>query len=236
MKYFKTLARAAVLVALAFISGCASSPWREREAKAYYEAQQKLALDRKPLFELKAQPGQVIMLTGVESLTVNDPREQRIDALPQQRSPIWDTINSVVRVGAQVYGAKIASDGVANIIDHVTRNAGDHSVTTTTITDSYNSQGDTITGSYNAQGDTLTNSIRGDVSGAGAGVGTTYSSADTTVTGRGNAVGNAVGRDLITGNANNNGGRQNSPGPIDNSGQCQGEGCQGEGAEAPPEP
>ncbi|HSX60250.1 MAG TPA: hypothetical protein VLF18_08635 [Tahibacter sp.] len=222
-----TIGRVLLLAAIAFLAGCVSSPWREREAKAYYEAQQKLALDRKPLFELKAQPGQAIMLTGVESLTVNDPREQRVESLPQQRSPIWDTINSIVRVGAQVYGAKVASDGVVSIVDHVTRNAGDHSVTTTTIT-----------GSYNEQGDTFTNSIRGDVSGTGAGIGNTYSSADTmtTVSGRGNVVGNDVGRDVITGNSNNNSGRQGSPGPIDNSGQCQGDGCQGEGTEAPPQP
>lgn len=228
MKYvtlFRNQLMLILVICLACLAGCVSSPWREREAKAYYEAQAKLALDRKPLFELKAQPGQVVMLTGVESLTVNDPREQRIDALPQQRSPIWDTINTIVRVGAQVYGAKIASDGVVNIVDHVTRNAGDHSVTTTTIT-----------GSYNEQGDTLTNSIRGDVSGTGAGVGNAYTSADTTVTGRGNAVGNDVGRDVITGSNNNNSGRQGSPGPIDNSGQCQGDGCQGEGVTAPPEP
>lgn len=226
MKHVNIFARMVALLTCVALAGCVSSPWREREAKAYYEAQQKLALDRKPLFELRAQAGQTITLSGVEAIVVNDPREQRIDALPQQRSPVWDTINTVLRVGAQVYGAKVAADGVVNIVDSVARNAGNHSVTTTTIS-----------GSYNTQGDTLVNSIRGNVTGPGAGISNGYSSADTAVSGTGNAVGNDVGRDVITGNANNNSGRQDSPGPIDNSNpgnECQGEGCQGAGS--PPEP
>lgn len=208
-----------LLVALAVIAlpGCVHTKWRAHEAKAYYDSQQALAKARKPLFELKAQPGQVIMLTGVESLTVNDPREQRIDALPQQRSPAWELIGNVLRIGGQIYGAKLAADGVVNIVDHATRNAGDHSVTT-------------ITGSYNTQGDTLTNSIRGDVSGAGAGIGNTYSSADTTVTGNGNATGVDAGRDVNVGDQNANTGRIHSNDDYSNDGnECTGERCQGNG-------
>lgn len=207
----------AALGLLAALSGCANNPWREREAKSYYENQQKLLAERKPLFELKAQPGQVIMLTGVESLTVNDPREAQIQALPQQRSPAWETINTLLRAGLQIAGAKIASDGIVNIVEHATRNAGDHSVTT-------------ITGSFNRQGDTLNGSIGGNVSGDGAGIGTTFTHVDRSVAGNGNAVGVTAGRDVNLGDRNGNSGRQDSPDTDDHSNpgnDCTGRLCQG---------
>lgn len=207
----------------AIVAGCANNPWREREAKAYYESQQKLLAERKPLFELKAQPGQTIQLTGVESLTVNDPRETEIKALPQQRSPAWEAFNSLLRVGAQVYGAKVASDGVVAIVEHATRNAGDHSVTN-------------IAGSFNTQGDTLTGSIGGNVTGNGAGLGNTFTHVDRSVAGNGNAVGVTAGRDVNIGDRNGNSGRQDSPSDDhSNPGDdCTGDACQGtigEGAE-----
>lgn len=208
-----------LLLVSSLLAGCANNRWRAQEATAYYNNQQLLATARKPLFELKAQPGQVIMLTGVESLVVNDPREQRIEALPQQRSPAWELLATALRIGGQVYGAKVAADGVVNIVEHATRNAGDHSITTTTISDS-----------YNTQGDTLTNSIRGNVNGAGAGVGNEYSSADTNVRGNGNATGVDAGRDVNVGDRNANTGRQDSPDDNSNPGnECTGERCQGNG-------
>lgn len=209
----------ATLLTLALLAGCANNPWREREAKSFYESQQKLLSERKPLFELKAQPGQVIMLTGVESLTVNDPREAQIQALPQQRSPVWDTLNTVLRIGAQAYGAKVASDGVVAIVEHATRNAGDHSVTT-------------VTGSYNTQGDTLTGSIGGSVTGNGSGIGNAFTHVDRSVAGDGNAVDVTAGRDVNLGDRNGNSGRQDSPDDdhSDPGNDCSGEQCQSTGA------
>jgi hypothetical protein len=193
------------LVAFALIAGCADNRWRTQEAQAYYQSQQQLAATRKPLFELKAQPGQTITLQGVESLTVNDPREQKVAPLPEHRSQVLDTVLGVTKIAAGVYGLKVAADGVVNLADKVGKNGGDHSVTT-------------ITGSYNTQGDTLTGSIKGDVSGNGAGVGNTYTDGSTHVDGNGNAVGD--GNYVPSGDNN----RQDSNGPSTGGqgGNCAG--------------
>lgn len=174
------------------LGGCVNNRWRADEAKEYYKAQKELATTRKPLFELRAQPGQTITLSGVESLTVNDPREVEIKALPQERHPAWQTLDKLLGIGAQVYGAKVVADGVTDLVGIVARSAGNHSVTTTNTA---------ITGSYNTQGDTLTNSIGGDVRGDGSGVGNTYTSRDTatSVAGDRNAVNSTAGRDVNLG-------------------------------------
>ena len=214
MKPLLMIAAALCLFALA---GCTSNRWRAQEAGAYYAAQKELATTRKPLFELRAQPGQTITLSGVESLTVNDPREIEIKALPQERHPAWQTIDKLLGIGAQVYGAKVVADGVTDLVSIVASNAGNHSVPTTNTA---------ITGSYNTQGDTLTNSIGGDVRGDGAGVANTYTSRDTatTVTGDRNATGSTAGRDVNLGDGSA------SPRTRDDHSvrgdTCEGEQCQ----------
>lgn len=182
-----------LVVVTAMLAGCVSNRWRTQEATAYYNAQQQLMQGRKPLFQLTAQPGQTITLSGVQSITVNDPREARVNPLPEHRSQALDTILGITKIAAQVYGIKVAADGAVDLADAVGRNAGDHSTTT-------------ITGSYNTQGDTLTNAIKGDVTGNGSGIGNTYS--DGSVHGDGNGVGS--NNNLQNGNQN----RQNSGGPT----------------------
>jgi hypothetical protein len=184
-----------VLVVLALMTGCADNRWRAQEASQFYQSQQQLAQTRKPLFELKAQPGQTITLSGVESLTVNDPREAKVEALPEHRSQVLDTVLGIAKIGAEVYGVKEAADGVVKLAGVVGANGGNHSVTN-------------ITGSYNTQGDTLSGSIKGNVAGNGAGVGNVYRDGSTHVDGSGNGVG--TGNNLQNGNEN----RQGSSGPT----------------------
>lgn len=213
----KSPLRIALLCAVALLAACSTNRWRAQEAGAYYTAQKELATTRKPLFELRAQPGQTITLSGVESLTVNDPREVEIKALPQERHPAWQTIDKLLGIGAQVYGAKVIADGVTDLVSIVASSAGNHSVTTTNTT---------IADSYNTQGDTLTNSIGGDVHGDGSGVGNSYTSRDTatTVTGDRNAVNSTAGRDQNLGDGSA------SPRTRDDHSirgdQCEGERCQ----------
>lgn len=220
----KSLLRISLVCVLALLAACSTNRWRAQEATAYYTAQKELATTRKPLFELRAQPGQTITLSGVESLTVNDPREVDIKALPQERHPAWQTLDKLLGIGAQVYGAKVIADGVVDLVSIASRNAGDHSITNTTTT---------VSGSYNTQGDTLTNSIGGNVRGDGSGIGNTYVSRDTTVSGDRNATGTQAGRDVNIGDGSA------SPTNRDDHSvrgdQCEGERCQ-QRAEPEPEP
>jgi len=193
-----------VCSALVLLAGCTENRWRAQEAQSYYTSQQQLAATRKPLFELKAQPGQTIQLSGIESLTVNDPREQKVDALPEHRNQLLDSAVKVLSIAAPLVGAKIAADGVTNLVDVVGKNGGDHSVTN-------------ITGSYNSQGDTLNGSIKGNVSGNGAGVGNVYHDSSTAIAGNGNAAGTS--NNVQNGNDN----RQSSSGPTTGgSSNCSG--------------
>jgi len=165
-----TIALAAVL-----LGGCAHNAHRTAEAQAHYQAQQTLAALRPPLFELRAQPGQTIQLSGVESLVVHDPRELSITPLPQQRSQLLGLLETAVRVAAPIYGVKIAADSLVDLADSIGRNSGDHSVTT--ISDSNNTRGDTI----------------GDVAGPGAGLGNSTSVGAGAAVGDDNWVDNATG-------------------------------------------
>lgn len=201
-------------IALALLSACTFNRHRTDEATAYVNAQKELAVARKPLFELKAQPGQTITLTGVESLTVNDPREQRIAPLPQQRSEFFPTLLGIAKLGAQVWQGEQNKEMWLGITGAITANAGDHS--TTTLTDSYNQRGDEIVDS---------NLISGNVEGDGAGIGNvlTRTETNTTLSGDGSALGDEnlvdnqeVGGDRIEGDRNQNSGRQDSDGPFDN--------------------
>lgn len=103
-----------MLLCLGLLAGCAYNRHRATEATAYYEQQAALIKERKPLFELRAQPGQTITLSGVESLTVNDPREAQLNPLPVQESPVWRilgaTLPSLVTGYVGVRQAEIARD------------------------------------------------------------------------------------------------------------------------------
>lgn len=103
-----------MLLCLGLLAGCAYNRHRATEATAYYEQQAALIKERKPLFELKAQPGQTITLSGVESLTVNDPREAQLNPLPVQESPVWRilgaTVPSLVTGYVGIRQAEIARD------------------------------------------------------------------------------------------------------------------------------
>lgn len=210
-----------ILIAVALV-GCAHNAHRTAEAQAYYQAQQAQAEQRPPLFELRAQPGQTIQLSGVESLVVNDPREISINPLPQQRNQMLGLFETALRVAAPIYGAKIAADGLVDLADSIGRNSGDHSVTT--ISDSYNTRGDTVDG---------------DVSGTGAGIGNTATIGNGAAVGDGNWVDNAtgdraggdligrdridtdIGGDQIGGDRIDTGDRRtDSPGPFD-QGDCR---------------
>lgn len=218
MTRFKMAAYLLVLVVL--LSGCVNNKWRKDEATAFYTAQKELATTRKPLFELRAQPGQTIQLSGVESLTVNDPREATIAPLPQTESPAWRILDRALGIAGNAYMTKTLADGVVDIVATAASNAGDHSITNTAIT-----------GSYNTQGDTLTGSIGGSVNGDGSGIGTTYTSRDTTVSGSRNAVGTQAGRDVAIGDGSQ------SPVTIDDHSTrgdiCDGEQCQSKPVAAP---
>ena len=199
-----------LMMALLLATGCAHNAHRTAEAQAYYDAQRALVEQRAPLFEMRAQPGEAIVLQGVERLVVHDPREAHIQSLPAQRSQAMELAGDLLRIGGQVFGLKVVADGLVDLADRVGHNAGDHS--TTTIRDSYNQRGHTIDG---------------DVSGPGAGIGNRFRIGDGSVVGDGSAVDNAVGdragRDLIgRDRVNNRGGRYNSPGPFDESGDCRG--------------
>lgn len=87
---------ASLALALVVLAGCAYNRHRATEATAYYEQQAALIKERKPLFELRAQPGQTITLSGVESLTVNDPRQAQLNPLPQVESPAWRIIGAAL--------------------------------------------------------------------------------------------------------------------------------------------
>jgi hypothetical protein len=206
-----------VVLLIAALTGCTHNSHRTAEATAYVNAQKELAIARKPLFELRAQPGQTITLSGVEALVINDPREQRIEALPQQRNEFFPTVLGLAKLGVQVYAGEQQKDMWLGITQSIGANAGDHS--TTMITDSYNTRGDEISDS---------NLISGGVTGDGAGIGNAFDDADTTLSGNGSALGNqnvvdnqAVGRDRIEGDRNQNSGRQESDGPYDNDVDCQ---------------
>jgi hypothetical protein len=106
-----------MLLCLGMLAGCAHNRHRATEATAYYEQQAALIKERKPLFELKAQPGQTITLSGVESLTVNDPRQAQISPLPQVESPVWRilgaTVPALVTGYVGIRQAEIARDNTA---------------------------------------------------------------------------------------------------------------------------
>lgn len=98
------LTRFALLaLAVVVLAGCAYNRHRATEATAYYEQQAALIKGRQPLFELKAQPGQTITLSGVESLRVNDPRETHLNPLPQVESPAWRIIGAALPAVVTAY-------------------------------------------------------------------------------------------------------------------------------------
>ena len=218
-------------VAAAFaLSACVHNAHRSAEAKAFTDAQAKAYENQKPIVEFEGIDGQAITLSGVKAFRVYGNTNAQVRALPQQPSPIWGFLNTALARGASAYGLKLGSETLQSIFDSTARNAGDHSVTT--ITDSYNDQSD-----HSAHGDTITGSsvIGGDVTGAGAGIGNAYESADQDndidVSGSGSAVGdenrfvdvpgsgNAVGDDNTV---INNSGRQDSPGDFGDGGDCEG--------------
>lgn len=181
-----------LIATLLLATGCAHNAHRTAEAQAYYEAQRSLADERPPLFELRAQPGEAIVLQGVAELVVHDPREQAIRALPAQRSQALELFGSLLRIGGQVYGMKVVADSVVDLADSVGRNAGDHS--TTRISDSYNPRGHTV---------------EGDATGSALGDGNAID----------NTVGDRAGRDLIGRDRIDNQGRIGSDG--DDAGRDQ---------------
>lgn len=184
----------AALIAIAALTGCVHNKHRTEEATAYVNAQKETIKARPPLFELKAKEGEHIVLQGVESITVHDPRIQEVKPLPAQRSQAVEFLGKLVDAGAGVAKTKIGADAAVDVVTAIMDRSGDHSVTTTTITDSYNPDN-------SSRGDEINDSqiIGGNVEGPGAGIG--------------NQLDASVGGDAI----DHNSGRIESP--DDHSGQ-----------------
>jgi hypothetical protein len=71
---------------------------------AYYaDSLKTLAAQRKPLFELKAQPGQQITMSGVESITVDAPNNAAAQLqAPAAKPTWWDGIAKVLMAGTPI--------------------------------------------------------------------------------------------------------------------------------------
>lgn len=155
----KLLRIVAVGLLLTVLSACVHNKHRATEAAAYYQAQ---ATARQPLFELTAQPGETIQLTGVASLKVNDPRAGEIKALPVVQSRAWDTVDKLLGIGGNYAAIKAIGGVIGDVTKTIAENAGDRSThidNSNHVADSYNdssdnsTHGDTITDSYNQDND-----------------------------------------------------------------------------------
>lgn len=155
----KLLRIVAVGLLLTVLSACVHNKHRATEAAAYYQAQ---ATARQPLFELTAQPGETIQLTGVASLKVNDPRAGEIKALPVVQSQGWALANTIAGGLLNLGNTKVLGDAIVKVAGIVGESAGDrstHDDHSVHVADSYNdssdnsTHGDTITDSYNQDND-----------------------------------------------------------------------------------
>lgn len=193
---------------------------RTDEARAHYQAQETAIKERKPIFELRAQEGQTIVLQGVSELIVHDPREQRIEAMPQREHPLWGiaraTLPSLVTGYVGITQGRYSRDIAREQYDFLGR-------VIEGATPSVTVGGDYISGQQHI----------------GDNVGRDY------ITGHvGDAIGrdrfgrDQIGRDQVIGDRNLNRGRQDSPGPIDDhSGDCrEGTDCSVTPPPAPPDP
>lgn len=212
----------AICIALALLlSGCMHNRHRTEEAKAHYAAQEKAIEARKPIFELRASEGETIVLQGVSALIVHDPREQRIEAMPQREHPLWGIARAAVPHLLSWDLGKTQS-----------RHARD------TSREQYSFLGrviDSAQPSIHVGGDYVPGQI-GDNVGRDYITGHVGDYAGRDQVGRDQTQ---VGRDFTVGDRNHNRGRQDSPGPIidDNAGDCRdGADCSVQPPPAPPDP
>ena len=117
------------LIALVFLSGCATKN-DARMAEAHYEAQAQS--NDKPLVMMRAQPGETIMLSGVEEFAVYSP-DRTVNQFRTQHHPLWGILGDTLHVAAPL-----------GLMGH-------YSVRLADTVGSYS--GDNISGSYNTDTD-----------------------------------------------------------------------------------
>jgi hypothetical protein len=193
-----------IALAMLLLTACTHNRWRAEEARAHYAAQSAAIEKRTPLFELRAAEGHVIELRGVSALIVHDPREQRIEALPQPEHPAWGVARSllpaVVTGLVGIHQARYMRDTAREQYDWLGR-VVESAQPSVTVGRDY------ITGSQHIGDAVGRDLISGHV---GDAIGRDRIGRDQV----------HVGRDQITGDRNHNRGRQDSPGPIE-SGDCR---------------
>lgn len=206
--------RKTLLIALAslVLAGCAHNAHRAKAESAYYNAQANAQAERQPIVELVAQPGQAITLQGVERFAVYAPDDQQgVRQYQSGPNPWVQSLQILGDVGLKGFGVdRLFKFGAAAL-----NNAGGN----TSINNSgrMDSPGDTAGGDL-IHGDRIDNSGRiGSPGDAIAGDRVDNS-------GRIGSDGDEAGRDQ-----NHNDGRwhspgddrDDSPGPIDDSGDCR---------------
>ena len=103
-------------ITLALLSACTFNRHRTDEATAYVNAQKDLAIARKPLFELKAQPGQTITLTGSSAIISwpapsTDYVLEEATTLLTPTTTIWTPVGIVPTVSAGMNTVTITGAG-----------------------------------------------------------------------------------------------------------------------------
>ena len=114
-----------VLVCLALAAGCASM----EEKKAYYDANVQMAKLQKPLFLMKAKPGQHIELKGVEELAIYAPGQKGVE---QYKDEAIQAARDAAGVIGAIAGIYVGGEAAVRLVDAAGKAAG------TRITDSFN--------------------------------------------------------------------------------------------------
>lgn len=210
--------RAIVLIALAsvLLAGCTHTRHRASAEAAYYDAQARAQSERAPIVELVAQPGQSIVLQGVERFSVYAPDGQEgIRQYQAGANPWVQALGILGDVGLKGFGIYELGKFATSAVTHAGGN--------TAINNSgrMGSPGDTAGGDL-IHGDRIDNSGR--IGSAGDDI----AGDRTDNSGRIGSGGDDIGGDRIDNLGRwHSGGddRDTSPGPIDRSGDCRRADC-----------
>ena len=109
-----------------FLMGCATMADREQ----FYQAQQVffkniINQEQPPLFAMEAVPGKAIEnLASISVYMPQAPIDPKSFKQFSDAHPAWEVLGTTIKTAGQVFGIYFIADGVKDIFETVTRNAG----------------------------------------------------------------------------------------------------------------
>lgn len=108
-----------LLLAIALMAGCSHNAHRAAAEAAYYEAQASALVERQPIVELVARPGEAIVLQGVERFAVYAPDgNQGIRQYQGGSNPWIDALRILGDIGLKGFGVYELSKFATAAVTH----------------------------------------------------------------------------------------------------------------------